>query len=73
MEVQMRLVVAAVVGVFALAMVPVEAAPIVVKSAPVQVGAAPSVELVAGGCGIGFHRGRWRDRWHHWHWRCVPN
>jgi hypothetical protein len=35
---------------------------------------APPVELVAGGCGWGWHRHPWRDRWGNWHWgRCVPN
>jgi hypothetical protein len=37
-------------------------------------GAMPTVELVAQGCGWGWHRGHWRDRWGHRHWsRCVPN
>lgn len=34
--------------------------------------AAPLV-LVRGGCGIGFHRQGWRDRYGRWHVRCVPN
>jgi hypothetical protein len=38
------------------------------------VGAAPSIELVAQGCGHGWHRPRWRDHWGYWHWgHCVPN
>jgi hypothetical protein len=35
---------------------------------------APPVELVAGGCGWGWHRHHWRGRWGYWHWgHCVPN
>lgn len=35
---------------------------------------APSIELVAEGCGPGWHRHHWIDRWGHWHWgHCVPN
>jgi hypothetical protein len=36
--------------------------------------AAPPIELVAEGCGWGWHRHHWIDRWGHWHWgHCVPN
>ena len=36
--------------------------------------AAPPIELVAEGCGWGWHRRHWLDRWGHWHWgHCVPN
>jgi hypothetical protein len=39
-----------------------------------SVEAAPPIELVAEGCGWGWHRHHWIDRWGHWHWgRCVPN
>jgi hypothetical protein len=44
--------IAAAVGLFALAAVPVYAMPI----APLS-GLEPNVVLVAGGCGAGFHRG----------------
>ena len=48
----MRIVVAAALGLFALAAVPVQAMPI----APLS-GIQSDVTLVAGGCGAGFHRG----------------
>lgn len=32
-----------------------------------------SLVLVRGGCGIGFHRQGWRDRYGRWHVRCAPN
>jgi hypothetical protein len=36
--------------------------------------AAPPVELVREGCGPGWHRHHWRDRWGYWHWgHCVRN
>jgi hypothetical protein len=47
-----RTLIAAAVGLFALAAVPVYAMP----TAPLS-GFEPSVVLVAGGCGAGFHRG----------------
>jgi hypothetical protein len=32
------------------------------------------IELVSEGCGPGWHRHQWLDRWGHWHWgHCVPN
>ena len=41
------------------------------SQAPVHV--ASPIELVAGGCGWGWHRHQWRDRWGNRHWgRCVP-
>jgi class 3 adenylate cyclase len=34
----------------------------------------PPMELVALGCGLGWHRHDWRDYWGRWNWgRCVPN
>jgi hypothetical protein len=39
-----------------------------------SVDTAPRIELVAEGCGWGWHRHHWLDRWGHWHWgHCVPN
>jgi hypothetical protein len=74
MEAEMRVILAAFVGVFALAAIPVEAAPVVGKAGPVELGAAPPIELVAGGCGPGWHHRHWRDQWGNWHWgRCIPN
>ena len=48
----MRIFVAAALGLFALAAVPVQAMPIASLS-----GIQPNITLVAGGCGAGFHRG----------------
>ena len=47
-----RTLIAAAVGLFALAAVPVQA----MTDAPLS-GAGPEIILVAGGCGAGFHRG----------------
>jgi hypothetical protein len=35
--------------------------------------AAPAIVLVRDGCGPGWHRQAWRDRWGNWRNRCVPN
>jgi hypothetical protein len=44
------------------------------RAIPVLVGATQPIELVAQGCGPGWHRHHWRGYWGHWHWgRCVPN
>jgi hypothetical protein len=62
------LIFAALLGVTASAASP-EAAPAVPRNA-----ASPTILLVAGGCGPGFHHRHWRDRFGHWHLgRCVPN
>ena len=50
------------------------AAPLAPNSASIELGAAPSVELVRDDCGRGWHRTRWRDQWGNWQWGdCVPN
>jgi hypothetical protein len=70
----LRVIVGLFVGMVALTAVSVQAAPIATKSLQVELGAAPGVELVRQGCGWGWHRTRWWDRWGNWHWgRCVPN
>lgn len=48
----MKIFVAAALGLFALAAVPVQAMPI----APLS-GVESNITLIAGGCGAGFHRG----------------
>jgi len=41
---------------------------------PASLGLAPVVELVARGCGIGWHRGYWQDPSGKWHWgHCFPS
>jgi hypothetical protein len=59
----------------ALAAISAQAAPLATKPpSPSSVEGAPSIELVAEGCGPGWHRHHWLNRWGHWHWgRCVPN
>jgi hypothetical protein len=70
----MRVAVATFVGLMALAATSVQAAPIPIKATQVSLGAAPLIELVAQGCGWGWHRAHWRDRWGYWHWgHCEPN
>jgi hypothetical protein len=34
---------------------------------------APEFTLVRGGCGLRWHRQRWRDRYGRLHVHCVPN
>ena len=70
----MRAILAMSVGLVMLMTVPGEAAPLAGKANRVELGAAPPIELVAEGCGPGWHRRHWRDYWGRWHWgRCVPN
>jgi hypothetical protein len=72
----MRSVVLTFLGLAVLGAVSVQAAPIAVPAKPitVELGGAPSVQLVRQGCGWGWHRGGWRDRWGYWHWgRCYRN
>ena len=70
----MRAVIIAFVGGVALTGMSAQAAPIPPKVSPVELGVAPPVELVAQGCGRGWHRHHWRDRWGYWHsGHCVPN
>jgi hypothetical protein len=43
-------------------------------SSQVSVDAAPPIQLVAEGCGWGWHRHHWQDRWGNRHWgHCVPD
>ena len=56
------------VSELALAAVSAQAAPLLPKQSAIELGAVPSVELVVGGCGFGWHRHHWRDRWGYWHW-----
>ena len=48
------------------------AAPLAPEPASNKLSSAPPVELVAWGCGWGWHPVRWQDHWGHWHWHCVP-
>jgi hypothetical protein len=64
MEAEMRTMIATLAGLVALTSVSAQAVPLApAKAIPVQFGAGPSIELARQGCGWGWHRGHWRDRW----------
>jgi hypothetical protein len=69
----MRTIVATIAGLLALITISAQAAPLApAKPAVTELGS-PPIELVRQGCGWGWHRHHWRDRWGYWHWgRCVP-
>jgi predicted membrane channel-forming protein YqfA (hemolysin III family) len=70
----MRLMLATMLGLSILLTLPAAAAPLAAKAAGIESAAASAVVPVAGGCGYGWHRRHWQDRWGYWHWgRCVPN
>jgi hypothetical protein len=69
----MRLILAALVAALPLVGGPASAAPQFAMPQRSELGTAAPLRLAAGGCGIGFHRQRWRDRYGRWHLRCVPN
>ncbi|MGH7040329.1 MAG: hypothetical protein ACREFK_05955 [Stellaceae bacterium] len=69
----MRLVLAALTAGLLFAGIPAVAAPHFAAPNPAQLGTAGLFVLVRGGCGVGFHQYRWRDRYGRWHVRCVPN
>jgi hypothetical protein len=71
-EALMRAAIVALVAVFGLMALaaPVRAAPAVQRS---TTDTASAIVLVRDGCGAGWHRQGWRDRWGNWHSRCVPN
>jgi hypothetical protein len=75
MEAEMRTMVPTIAGLLALAAVSAQAAPLPpAKATLVELGTAPPIELVRQGCGLGWHREHWRDRWGYWHWgSCYPN
>jgi len=64
----MRFAIAAFVCGLAVAAASAQAGPTLTKATPADAGAAPPIELVAQGCGHGWHRTRWRDQWGYWHW-----
>jgi hypothetical protein len=60
----------------ALGAVSLQAASIAVpaKLIAVELGAAPSIDLVREDCGWAGIAAGWRDRWGYWHWgRCYRN
>jgi hypothetical protein len=71
----MRATIPTLAGLLALTTISAQAAPLPpMKSTMSELGSAPPVELVREGCGPGWHRHHWRDRWGYWHWgHCVPN
>jgi hypothetical protein len=71
-EALMRAAIVALVAVFGLMALP--ASGWTAPAAPHDIGvAAPAISLVRDGCGAGWHRQGWRDRWGNWRSRCVPN
>jgi hypothetical protein len=69
----MRVIIPTLVGLVLLAATS-HAAPNPAKVTGTELGAVPSIELVAEGCGPGWHRHHWRGRWGYWHGgHCVPN
>jgi hypothetical protein len=74
LEAELRVIFATLV-VAAFATLSAQAAPgVPPKVLPVELGVAPSLELVRDGCGYAYHRMLWQDGWGGWYWgRCVPN
>ena len=69
----MRVVILAIVLGLGLA-ASVQATPLPPKPKPIELGAAPLIELVRDGCGRGWHRDRWREQSGDWQWgHCIPN
>jgi hypothetical protein len=69
----MRKVILAFAGGLAL-MASTQAVPGLPKTAGIEFGRAPPIELVRDGCGRGWHRDRWRDQSGDRHWaHCIPN
>ena len=67
----MRIIVAALVSLTALSL---QTAPHPHKVVPASLGLAPVIELVARGCGLGWHRGHWQDPSGERHWgHCFPS
>jgi len=66
---------AALIAFFGLTVIPLsgQAAPTAPATASEVTTAASEFTLVAGGCGPGWHRQGWRDRYGRWHVRCVRN
>jgi hypothetical protein len=72
----MRIMIATLAGLATPATMSAQAAPLAPAKATtlVELGTGAPIELVRQGCGWGWHRGHWRDRWGYWHWgSCYPN
>jgi hypothetical protein len=62
------------VGLMTLAVMSLQVVPAPNKLVPASLGVAPLIELVAQGCGLGWHRGRWQAASGEWHWgHCFPS
>jgi len=67
----MRIIAAALVTLAALSL---QTAPPPHKAVPASLGLAPVGELAIRGCGLGWHRGHWRDPSGQWQWgHCFPS
>ena len=75
-EARMRTTIKALASVIALTALAVllQAAPLPPnKGTAAELGGTPIIELLRQGCGWGWYRARWFDRWGYVHWgRCVP-
>ena len=71
----MRTMIATLGGLVALMSVSAQGAPTApAKPTATELSSPPPIGLVRQGCGWGWHRGHWRDRWGYWHWgHCYPN
>ena len=62
----------ATLGFVAFATMSAQAAPgIPLKGSPVELGVAPTIELVRDGCGYAYHRVLWQDVWGNWYWAAA--
>jgi len=74
MEAKLGVLAATFAGLVTFAALSAQAAPIPSKATIVELGTVEPIEQVAQGCGWGWHRHHWRDRWGYWHsGHCVPN
>ena len=73
-EVDVRALVLAFVCGVALAVVSAQATPLAPKPTTLEPGAMSPIQLASGGCGWGWHRHYWKDRWGNLRpGRCVKN
>ena len=69
----MRIIIATCAGLVALSTISAQATPLPLsKAVPTQLTISPIVPA-ANGCGYGYRRGHWQDKWGRWHLgHCIP-
>lgn len=73
MEAELRVFALAFLSLTLLPVTSAQAAPVATKAMRTELAANSAIELVRQGCGPGWHRARWRDRYGYWHLgRCIP-